>query len=121
MVLFSGTTQFVAAYSIPVFFLLLIARFAYNRYGNRHIRAIPGPFLASLSDVWAAYHCWKGNPNEDYLLHRKFKSPLLRIGPSKIAVADPAAIRIIYGHKTIFKKVRPLFSPFWKTTIQKQY
>lgn len=98
-------TQVAASYSLPALFLSLFIHLARNRYKDRHLRAIPGPFLASLSDVWTAVHCWIGKPNEDYLLHRKYNSPLLRIGPSKIAVADPEAVRVIYGHKTIFKKV----------------
>jgi hypothetical protein len=105
MALLGQVAEFATAYSFLTLFLSLIFHLARNRYKNRHLRAIPGPFLASLSDVWTAVHCWIGNPNKDYLLHRKYNSPLLRIGPAKVAVADPEAVRVIYGHKTIFKKV----------------
>lgn len=121
MTLLGGAIGLVFSYSVPTLSLFLVVHLALNRYKNRHLRDIPGPFLASLSDVWTALHCWIGNPNEDYLLHRKFNSPLLRIGPSKIAVADPEAIRIIYGHKTIFKKVGALCSLFWKMILEQQY
>jgi hypothetical protein len=105
MALLGSVVELLRAYSLPILFVSLVAHLARNRYRSRYLRAIPGPFLASLSDVWTAIHCWIGKPNEDYLLHRKYNSPLLRIGPDKVAVADPEAIRVIYGHKTIFKKV----------------
>jgi hypothetical protein len=105
MALLSQAAELGITYSIPAVILCLVIHLARNRYKDRHLRAIPGPFLASLSDVWTAVHCWIGNPHEDYLLHRKYSSPLLRIGPSKVAVADPHAIRVIYGHKNVFQKV----------------
>lgn len=104
MALVSQAGEFGITYSIPVLILSLILHLTRNRYKDRHLRAIPGPFLASLTDIWTA-HCWLGNPHEEHLLHRKYNSPLLRIGPSKVVVTDPQAIQVIYGLKTVFQNV----------------
>ena len=96
--------QVVRTYSLPFLVVLLIAHLARNRY-KAVLRDIPGPFLASLSDLWQLVHCYHGEQHNDYLLHRKYGSSLLRLGPNKIAVADPEAIRVIYGWKPVFPKV----------------
>ena len=94
----------VRTYLLPLLVVLLIAHLARNRYKSV-LRDIPGPFLASLSDVWQLVHCWRGQSHNDYLLHRKYGSSLLRLGPNKVAVSDPEAIRKIYGWKPVFAKV----------------
>lgn len=98
------TIQIVRTYFLPLLVVLLTAHLARNRY-KPVLRDIPGPFLASLSDLWQLVHCYHGESHKDYLLHRKYGSSLLRLGPNKIAVADPEAIRVIYGWKRIFAKV----------------
>jgi hypothetical protein len=42
----------------------------------------------------------------EYTLHRKYNTPLLRLGPNTISVSDSDALRIIYGWKPVFKKSR---------------
>jgi hypothetical protein len=98
------TIQIVRTYLLPLLVVLLIAHLARNRY-KAVLRDIPGPFLASLSDVWQLVHCYRGESHNDFLLHRKYDSSLLRLGPNRIAVADPEAVRVIYGWKPVFQKV----------------
>jgi hypothetical protein len=100
---------------IPLFLFLLVAHFALNRYGNA-LRAIPGPFFASLTDFWRLFHSRFGQGHQDYLLHRKYNTQVLRTGPKTIAVADPDAIRVIYGWKPVFRKVGRLSSRSYLTT-----
>jgi len=89
-------------------YLLLISivgRLAANRY-KPGVSDIPGPFLASLTDLWLFFHCLRGKSQKDYELHRKYNSPLLRLGPNTISVADGEAVRMIYGWKPVWTKVR---------------
>lgn len=92
-------------YWLYIFTFGLLLRLARNRY-KPVLRDIPGPFLASLSDLWLFFHCVRRKGNQDYLLHRKYNTPLLRLGPNTVSVSDPDAIRIIYGWKRVFPKVR---------------
>lgn len=85
--------------------VLVFARLLRNRYKSG-LNKIPGPFAASLTNLWQFYHCFKGEAWKDYELHEKYNSPLLRIGPNTISVADPDAVRIIYGYKPTFTKAR---------------
>ena len=98
------TIATVRTYLLPLLVVLLVSFLARNRY-KAVLRDIPGPFLASLSDVWQLVHCYRGKSHKDYLLHRKYGSSLLRLGPNKVAVSDPEAIRVIYGLKPVFRKV----------------
>ena len=98
------TIHTVRTYLLPLLVVILIAHLTRNRY-KPVLRDIPGPFLASLSDLWQLVHCYRGDSRHEYLLHRKYGSPLLRLGPDKISVADPEAIRVIYGYKPVFAKV----------------
>ena len=98
------TIQAVRTYFLPLLVVLLLTHLARNRY-KPVLRDIPGPFLASLSDLWQLVHCYRGESRHEYRLHRKYGSSLLRLGPNKIAVADPEAIRVIYGYKPVFAKV----------------
>jgi hypothetical protein len=88
-----------------------------NRY-KRGLYGIPGPFLASFSNLWLLINCANGKSMEEWKLHRKYKSQLIRLGPSTVSVSDPEAIRIIYGYKPIFLKVRQqVFKVGWRTTL----
>lgn len=98
---------------------VLVAFFVAHLIRNRYkpvLRDIPGPFLASLTDLWLFQHCFRGKSFRDYELHRKYNSSLLRLGPNTISVADIEASRIIYGWKPVFKKVRMPFN-FYTTSV----
>lgn len=84
--------------------VLLAIRFVRARY-KYGLNNVPGPFLASITDLWQLYRAVRGLGIEDYKLHRKYKSPLVRVGPKTVAVSDPDACRTIFGYKPIFKKV----------------
>ncbi|KAL1863957.1 hypothetical protein VTK73DRAFT_6277 [Phialemonium thermophilum] len=91
-----------------VFVLILSAGFLANLFLNRYkpgLRSIPGPFLASFTNLWRLIDVARGRHQDTLInLHRKYKSKLVRIGPNAVSVADPDAVRIIYGLKTGFSK-----------------
>lgn len=69
------------------------------------LRAIPGPFLAKLSDLWRAFHTHNGQVDAKHLeLHRKY-GIAVRIGPKCISISDPNLIRTIYSTRNPWKKV----------------
>lgn len=69
-----------------------------------HLRGIPAPFPASLSNLWLLWACRRG---KRYLvvdeIHEKL-GPLVRIQPNHVSVADDDAIQAIYGHGNGFLK-----------------
>ncbi len=65
---------------------------------------VPGPFLASLSRLWMTKHSWDGDMNVTMIdLHNRHGA-LIRTGPNEVSVAEPAAIKTIYGAGTKFRK-----------------
>jgi hypothetical protein len=87
-----------------VIILLLIVYVVYTRYFNG-LGNIPGPFIATISNLWKINAAWKGGmPQRNVALHRKY-GPLVRIGSNMISVDDPAAVNVIYGFQPIYLKV----------------
>ena len=85
----------VAAASIAVFLAAHIGPYVWDRY---HLRAIPGPTLAKLSDAWLARVAASGHRSEEvHKLHEKY-GPVVRIAPNHVSIADPDALQIIYAH-----------------------
>lgn len=99
--------------SWPILLLgLIFVHLLRNRY-KTHLSSIPGPLLASLSQLWLFYHCFLGRSANDFELHQKYKTKLLRLGPSTVAVSDVEAVKIIYGWKRVFPKasISSTFAP----------
>ncbi|KAH8892297.1 cytochrome P450 [Thozetella sp. PMI_491] len=105
MALIANVSELAGTYWLPILVGLVLLRLAYNRYRNG-LADIPGPFLASLSDLWLLIHYYRRKGIEEYDMHRKYNSALLRLGPNMISVSDAEAVRIIYGWKPIFQKSR---------------
>lgn len=69
------------------------------------LRSAPGPFLASISDIWRAYYQYRGLLRPKLLeLHRQL-GPIVRYGVNSISISDPSAISIIYGSRVGFVTV----------------
>ncbi|KAI1614678.1 putative benzoate 4-monooxygenase cytochrome P450 [Exophiala viscosa] len=75
--------------------LSLLGYVVYQRFLHP-LAKYPGPFLASLTDVWQA-HQFMTLQQPYYLtkLHEKH-GPIVRYGPDKLSVTDEACIPIIY-------------------------
>ncbi|KAK0727800.1 cytochrome P450, partial [Lasiosphaeria miniovina] len=60
-------------------------------------RHVPGPFLASITNLPRLGWAWSGKAHETYIsLHDKY-GKLVRIGPNCVSVGDPHEIQKIYG------------------------
>ncbi|GIZ49739.1 hypothetical protein CKM354_001276600 [Cercospora kikuchii] len=80
-----------------------VSRAIYNRYFHPYSR-FPGPFLASISDVWYFWRVRHGLAgHNDLRLHAKY-GPMVRITPGQIQISDPAAIETVYGPGNVFPK-----------------
>ncbi|OAP61609.1 hypothetical protein AYL99_03812 [Fonsecaea erecta] len=74
---------------------------------------VPGPFAASFSRLWIAASVANGRAEHvQRRLHQQY-GPLVRIAPDEVSVADPQAIKTIYGIKSGFTKTDfyPPFAP----------
>ncbi|KAH7396370.1 cytochrome P450 [Pyrenochaeta sp. MPI-SDFR-AT-0127] len=75
----------------------------YNREVTR-LRRIPGPFLASISQIWIVLQQrGRQRPLIDLALHRKYGS-IVRIAPNEVLVSSPQSKKIIYGAASKFTK-----------------
>lgn len=84
---------------------LLCLYVLYVKYRSE-LRRIPGPWLASVSSFWRFSVVWRQDmPATSIRLHEKH-GPLVRIGPYHVSVADPEALKVIYGADGRYQKVR---------------
>lgn len=68
------------------------------------LRDIPGPFLASISNLDRLWSCFAGQQMKYHLkLHEKY-GPLVRIGPNHVSFSDGSLIPMVYGINTRFWK-----------------
>lgn len=76
-----------------------------QRYHNG-LSQYPGPFLASVTDLWRALHLWKTRAIHDLCvdLHREH-GDIVRLGPNLLSFGNPKAIKDIYGLNKGFVKV----------------
>jgi hypothetical protein len=86
--------------------LVLLATISARLLWNyTRLRQIPGPFLASFTDLWRVYAQYQENSGPMLqALHKKY-GLVVRVGPNAVSVADPGAVPKIYGTKTVYKKV----------------
>ena len=68
------------------------------------LRSLPGPFLASISNIPRVYTCYAGKQMLNHIaLHRKY-GPLVRIGPNHVSFSDSLLIPLIYNINSEFYK-----------------
>jgi cytochrome P450 len=80
--------------------VLLFASKKYQRGLNRY----PGPFWASVSDLWQVFACIRDFRRHPYIqLHQKY-GDIVRIAPNKLSFASPAAIKDVLGVGKNFPK-----------------
>ncbi|KIW21621.1 hypothetical protein PV08_02201 [Exophiala spinifera] len=82
---------------------LVTSRALFNRYGHG-ISRIPGPFLASCTDLWRVFVVWQRRPELKHIKLHQRHGPLVRLGPRAVSISDPAAIQIIYALNSGFTK-----------------
>ena len=85
--------------------VFVVAYFARNYFYNG-LQKYPGPFLAAFTNWWRFWDVLERRPDRTQLrLHREL-GDIVRIGPNTLSVADPKALKIIYGLNKGFVKVR---------------
>ncbi|KUI65981.1 Pisatin demethylase [Cytospora mali] len=83
--------------------VVLLANIIFTRYRSG-LRQIPGPLLASFSNLWKLQAVWSQNMHiENIRLHEDY-GPIVRIGPNHVSVSDPQSMRAIYGVQNVFPK-----------------
>ncbi|EKM55699.1 uncharacterized protein PHACADRAFT_256510 [Phanerochaete carnosa HHB-10118-sp] len=64
------------------------------------LMAFPGPLLAKFSSLWFALKAYKGTTSLTvHALHERY-GPFVRLSPQHVSIADPEALRAIYGHSS---------------------
>ncbi|KAK5322344.1 hypothetical protein LTR93_005547 [Exophiala xenobiotica] len=102
MASFMSYTDMLLAVTTLLAFVLICYAF-YLRY-QPYVRDIPGPFLASFTDLWRMLKVHGGRFElSNQALHAKY-GDLVRVGPNCISVGDPHEIRQIYGITRLFEK-----------------
>jgi len=94
-------------YASSAAFLCSVAAFSllWVLYKRQTLRSIPGPFLASVTDLWRAYLFRSGLlASELRSLHEQF-GPVVRTGPNHVSVSDPSAVSIVYSTNPVWVKV----------------
>ncbi|KAH8803645.1 cytochrome P450 [Xylogone sp. PMI_703] len=80
--------------SLPIS-VVVLGYVVYQRYFHP-LSSFPGPFLASLTDLWQVYQFWGlKQPYHLTELHEKY-GPFVRYGPDKLSITAEEAIPIIY-------------------------
>jgi hypothetical protein len=82
----------------------------YMRYFHP-LAKYPGPYLASLTNLWKAYTMYQGQM--EYVikdLHDKHGA-IVRIGPNDLVISHPDAVKQIYLSGSAFQKVFALDVP----------
>lgn len=74
-------------------------------YSYLHLRQIPGPFLAALSNLPRVTCILTNKAHDKHIdLHRKYGN-LVRFGPNIVSIGDPAEIPNVYSFTGKFVKV----------------
>lgn len=85
--------------------LLLAALYLASNYLRPGVCAVPGPFLAKLSNLWRFIDVANGHAEVTlYKLHQKY-GDYVRLGPNVVSVRDLDAVKIIYGINKGYQKV----------------
>ncbi|KAF5856985.1 hypothetical protein ETB97_006441 [Aspergillus alliaceus] len=64
----------------------------------------PGPVLAKFTNLYGAYHAWRGDIHRDmHRCHQKYGDHV-RYAPNRVLINTTAALRDIYGHGAHVRK-----------------
>lgn len=88
----------VHAYIFTVASVLFIAAYVTYKLYFDPLRRFPGPYLASIADLWRMLDAALGahRPPSDISLHEKY-GDVVRKGPNVLGFAQPEAVADIYG------------------------
>lgn len=71
---------------------------------RRRLSHIPGPRLAAYTNIYRAYHTFRGDVQSlQRELHQKY-GPAVRMGPNTVSLSSPHLIGTIYGSRSAWEK-----------------
>lgn len=104
MAVISNLISFASQHAGSIF-LLLIALYLGSNYLKPGVCAVPGPFLAKLTNLWRFSDVASGHAERtQYKLHQKY-GDYVRLGPNTVSVRDLDALKVIYGINKSYQKV----------------
>ncbi|PNS18690.1 Isotrichodermin C-15 hydroxylase [Sphaceloma murrayae] len=81
----------------PAILAVAVVGFFLNNKFYKGLSKYPGPVLAAYSNWWRFFEITSRKTEKTHIaLHRKH-GDIVRIGPNVLSVADPKAIKVIYG------------------------
>jgi len=111
MAAISDTIVFIGQNITSILLLCTLFHLARN-YLTPGVSAIPGPFLAKLTNIWRFVDVSKGQAQVTLLkLHRKY-GDYVRLGPNVVSIRDLDVIKTIYGINKGYEKVSGFASAF---------
>lgn len=96
----------MAPYIVLIGIVVVIFSHYFRNIFRTGLRSVPGPLTAHATSLYRIKLVWKGGAVKNYLALHKRYGPLVRTGSNHVSVADPAAMPLIYGISSKFKKVR---------------
>ncbi|EKG17123.1 Cytochrome P450 [Macrophomina phaseolina MS6] len=105
--LLNEVVPFIVQYWPAVLGSVVVIHLLRNKF-NKGLNKYPGPFLAAYTNWWRFFDAWGRKTEWTHIeLHRKY-GDFVRVGPNVISIADPKAIKTIYGlNKGMTKVSRP--------------
>ncbi|ORY70305.1 cytochrome P450 [Pseudomassariella vexata] len=88
----------------PCAVALLAALLLYHVRSWYRLRHIPGPFLASISNLWMVKNVLSGRLHEVLKDVSDRYGPLVRIGPNEVLTTDPEVIRMMNSVRSPYTK-----------------
>ena len=84
---------------------LCIAAYIVYRRRYSSLAGYPGPFLASITDIWRLFYSIQRRHHEPLIdIHNRYGN-VVRLGPNFLSFATPKACSDIYGSGKNFAKV----------------
>jgi hypothetical protein len=95
------------AVSLPLYAFAIVLSILFSTLFQRYrkLSHVPGPLLASLTDLWRAYHQNAGDHAAFSIAMHEKHGPIVRVGPNTVHVSDARAIPAIYTAHGEFRKV----------------
>lgn len=94
--LLNEVLPFLIRYWPAVIASVVVIHLLRNKF-NKGLNKYPGPALAGYTNWWRFFDVWGRKTEWTHIhLHRKH-GDFVRLGPNVISIADPKAIKTIYG------------------------
>lgn len=92
--------------TLLVLFLAFALSYIIRMKYRAGLRNIPGPFLASWSNLDRIVTAARGNQFLSHLRYHEKYGPLVRVGPNHVSFSNADLIPLVYGITSKFYKVR---------------